>query len=125
MLNYSTVGSNRLPEAVAFYDALLGTLGMRNFFDHPSGGKLYGIRDKCLFGVLGAYDGQPATPGNGAMAGFGLDSREAVAAFHAKALELGATNEGDPGLRGPDGSTAYFAYFRDLDGNKLCAYKMG
>jgi len=72
--------------------------------------------------VLGPYDGNDATIGNGTLAGFGLESREAVAAFHAKALALGATNEGDPGPRGGDASPAYFAYFRDLDGNKLCAY---
>jgi predicted lactoylglutathione lyase len=45
-----------------------------------------------------------------------------VAAFHAKAMELGATNEGDPDERGPG---VYFAYFRDLDGNKVCGYKFG
>ena len=42
-------------------------------------------------------------------------------AFHAKALELGAANEGDPGDRA---AGAFFAYFRDLDGNKFCAYNM-
>ncbi|WP_454885187.1 hypothetical protein [Sphingomonas oryzagri] len=32
------------------------------------------------------------------------------------------TDEGAPGERGPG---AYFAYFRDLDGNKLCGFKWG
>ncbi len=125
MLNYSTVGSNRLEEAKAFYDGLLGSIGMKKFFDHPSGGRLYGIRGACLFGVLAPYDGNPATVGNGSMAGFGMENRAAVDAFHAKALELGATNDGDPGPRGGEASTAYFGYFRDLDGNKLCAYCFG
>jgi len=39
---------------------------------------------------------------------------------HAKALELGATCEGPPGKRAPQ---VHFAYFRDLDGHKLCGYK--
>jgi predicted lactoylglutathione lyase len=56
------------------------------------------------------------------MGGFKFDSAEEVAAFHAKAMALGATNEGDPGERAPG---VYFAYFRDLDGNKLCGYKFG
>ncbi len=43
--------------------------------------------------------------------------------LHAKALALGGADEGAPGPRG--GGAAYFAYFRDLDGNKLCAYKFG
>ncbi len=120
-LSYTTVGSNRLDEAKAFYDALLATIGMKPMFEHPSGGRLY--RGKPgLFGVLGPYDGKEATIGNGTMAGFSFDTREEVTAFHAKAIELGGTCEGEPGERAP---TAYFAYFRDLDGNKLCGYKFG
>ena len=122
MLNYATVGSNDIEKAKTFYDTLLGTIGMTKFFDHPSGGRLYGRPGKSLFGVLGPYDGEPATIGNGTLAAFGLESRDAVDAFHAKAMELGAVNEGDPGPRGGDPSPAYFAYFRDHDGNKLCAY---
>ena len=121
-VSYFTVGSNKLPEAKAFYDALLGALGMKPVFEHPSGGRLYSARDKGMFGVLGPYDGQPAAVGNGVMGGFSFDTPQEVDAFHAKALELGATNEGDPGERGPG---VYFAYFRDLDGNKLCGYKLG
>ena len=122
MLNYATVGSNDLTAAKAFYDPLLDTIGMTKFFDHPSGGRLYGRPGKSLFGVLGPYDGNSAACGNGNMGGFGLQSRAAVDAFHAKALALGAANEGDPGPRGGDNSPAYFAYFRDPDGNTMCAY---
>jgi catechol 2,3-dioxygenase-like lactoylglutathione lyase family enzyme len=121
MPGYSVVGSNKLEEAKAFYDALLGSIDMKKRFDHPSGGRLYG-KDAMMFGVLGPFDGAPASVGNGSMTGFSLESAEAVDAFYAKALELGATCEGPPGPRGP---SAYFAYFRDLDGNKLCAYKFG
>lgn len=120
-LNYVTVGSNDLETAKAFYDALLASAGFKPFFDHPSGGRLY-RGDGCLFGVLGPHDGNPACVGNGMMGGFAFDSTEEVAAFHAKALELGAVCEGPPGERMPK---AYFAYFRDLDGNKLCGYKLG
>jgi predicted lactoylglutathione lyase len=56
------------------------------------------------------------------MGGFDFESREAVDAFHAKAIELGGSCEGPPGERMPG---VYFAYFRDLDGNKLCGYKFG
>jgi catechol 2,3-dioxygenase-like lactoylglutathione lyase family enzyme len=122
MQAYSIVGTNRLAEAMAFYDALLPTIGMDKRFDHPRGGRLYGHPKHGMFGVNPPWDGQAATVGNGTMIGFGLDSREAVDAFHAKALALGGTCEGVPGERGPG---AYFAYFRDLDGNKLCGYKFG
>ena len=71
--------------------------------------------------VITPYDGKPATVGNGTMVAIIVDSPEKVQAIHAKALELGGANEGDPGPRG-DGF--YAAYFRDLDGNKLNAFCM-
>jgi predicted lactoylglutathione lyase len=42
-----------------------------------------------------------------------------VQALHAKALSLGARDEGAPGARS---KTFYGAYFRDHDGNKLALY---
>ncbi|MND05082.1 hypothetical protein D3C83_256600 [compost metagenome] len=55
-----------------------------------------------------------------------LDSRDKVDALHGKALELGASCEGPPGLRSPEGPQAFYgAYFRDLDGNKFCAFRTG
>jgi catechol 2,3-dioxygenase-like lactoylglutathione lyase family enzyme len=120
-MNYLTVGSNDLEKARTFYDGLLGSIGMKPLFEHPSGGRLY-RGDGCMFGVLGPFDGNPACVGNGMMGGFAFDTTEEVDAFHAKALELGAQCEGAPGARMPK---AYFAYFRDPDGNKLCGYKLG
>ena len=121
-VSYMTVGSNKLEEAKVFYDALLGSIGMAGVHEHASGGRLYRGKGTGLFGVLGPYDGGEACVGNGMMGGFDFDSREEVDAFHAKALELGGTCEGAPGERMPG---VYFAYFRDLDGNKLCGYKFG
>lgn len=121
-LAYCTVGSNRLREAKAFYDALLGSAGITPIFEHPSGGRIYGKDRNLCFGVLGPYDGKAATIGNGSMFAFRLDTRAEVDAFHAKALALGGSDEGAPGERAPK---MYFSYFRDLDGNKLCAFCMG
>lgn len=122
MLNYATVGSNDLERAIRYYDALLTPIGMEKLLDHRSGGRIYGRFGKGTFGVLGAFDGRAATVGNGVMIGFEFDSAEELAAFHARAIKLGGTNEGDPGPRGGESSRAHFAYFRDLDGNKLCGY---
>jgi predicted lactoylglutathione lyase len=41
--------------------------------------------------------------------------------LHAKALALGASDEGAPGERLP---VFYGGYVRDLDGNKLCFFEM-
>jgi predicted lactoylglutathione lyase len=57
--------------------------------------------------------------GNGVMAGIAVDSRDKVDRIHAKALALGGSDEGAPGLRADGGDGFYAAYFRDLDGNKL------
>lgn len=121
-VSYMTVGSNKLEAAKIFYDALLGSIGMKGVYEHPSGGRLYRGKGTGLFGVLGPYDGEAACVGNGMMGGFDFESREEVDAFHARAIELGGRCEGAPGERMPG---AYFAYFRDLDGNKLCGYKFG
>ena len=121
-INYTTVGSNRLDEAKAFYDALLPLAGFAPVFEHPSGGRAYSSADGQIFAVLGTFDKKPATVGNGSMIAFAFDSRDEIDGFYAKGLELGGTDEGAPGERNPG---AYFAYFRDLDGNKLCGYKVG
>lgn len=119
---YSSVGSNRLTEAKAFYDELMKLAGIPAMFEHPSGGRIWGRDGIPNFGVLGPYDKQPATVGNGAMVGFSFKSTAEVDAFYNKALAMGGKDEGAPGFRMPG---MYFSYFRDLDGNKLCAFHMG
>jgi hypothetical protein len=119
-LSYCTVGSNDFEKAKEFYDQLLASAGWEVLFEYPSGGRVYsdGI---SIFGVLGPYDGRPATTGNGTMFGFKFDVPEEIRAFHAQALGLDATNDDDPCERG---SGTFFGYFRDLDVNKICAYKL-
>ena len=55
------------------------------------------------------------------MVALAVDAPEKVDAVHAKALELGGTNEGEPG---PRVDNFYAGYFRDLDGHKLNAFCM-
>jgi predicted lactoylglutathione lyase len=54
-----------------------------------------------------------------------MDAKTQVDALHAKALQLGGQDEGAPGPRGPAEFGYYGAYFRDMDGNKLCAFCIG
>lgn len=121
-LGHATVASNDLERAKGFYDALLGSAGIAPLFEHPSGGRVYGLNGHPFFVVLGPYDKKPATVGNGSMSTFRFDTRDEVDAFYAKALALGGSDEGPPGERAP---TFYMSYFRDLDGNKLCACCFG
>ena len=128
MIGYVTLGTNDLDKARAFYDALLGEIGATRKMEFAETGfTLYGTGSRAPgLAVTRPYNGQAATVGNGNMAALAMPSREMVDRMHAKALELGGSDEGAPGLRTPEGPSAFYgAYFRDLDGNKLCVFRMG
>lgn len=119
---HAVVGSNDIERAKAFYDALLGSVEVTPMREHPSGGRIYGKDGRMLLVVLRPFDHGPATVGNGSMHTFRFDTWSEVDAFYAKAMALGAADEGAPGERAPG---YYMSYFRDLDGNKLCAFCLG
>ena len=73
-------------------------------------------------GITTPYDGKPATVGNGSMIALQVESSEQVDSVYSKALDLGGSDEGEPGPRGDAGF--YAGYFRDLDGNKLNVFCM-
>lgn len=123
MIGYVTIGTNDLPRAAQFYDAIAEALGVKRMMEadtfiawgEPGGG--------AGLGVTKPFDGNPATAGNGAMVALLCKDTAQVDAVHKLALSLGAKDEGAPGLRpGPAGF--YAAYFRDLDGNKLNIHVM-
>lgn len=130
MIGYVTLGTNDIAKARDYYDALLGSVGAKRlmqFGDEVGGFTLWGTG----WGVPGValthpYNKQAAVAGNGNMVALVMDSRDKVDAFYAKALELGGSDEGPPGLRGEDGPQAFYgAYFRDPEGNKYCAFRIG
>lgn len=127
MIGYVTVGSNDIGRARAFYDALFETIGAKRLMEVESGFTLYGRQwGQPGVAVTRPYDGGEARPGNGNMIALAMDSRDQVDSLHAKALALGGSDEGAPGVRGEEGPRAFYgAYFRDLDGNKLCAFRIG
>ena len=127
MIGYVTLGTDDLDRSRAFYDALFAELGASRLMELESGFTLYGLSfGKPGVAVTRPYNGEPANPGNGAMVSLVVDGREKVDRLHARALELGGSDEGAPGLRGPEGDRAFYgAYFRDPDGNKFCVFRMG
>jgi catechol 2,3-dioxygenase-like lactoylglutathione lyase family enzyme len=127
MIGYTLVGANDLAAARSFYDALFDSVGIGVLTEFPNGAFVYGKSWKQpMFGVGKPHDGGAATFGNGTMIAIVFDSRAHVDAIHARATELGGKDEGGPGVRGEDGDQAFYgAYFRDPDGNKLCAFAMG
>jgi predicted lactoylglutathione lyase len=119
MIGYVTLGTNKMDEAAAFYDALLGTLGASRMMEADTFIAWSTGMGSPAISIIKPADGNAATVGNGVMVAIPVDSTEKVDALHAKALELGGTDEGAPGLRDDN---FYAGYFRDLDGNKLNAF---
>ena len=123
MIGYATVGTNDLERAGRFYDALVEPLGAKRVHSFDRG-IFYGERVYEL-AVVSPFDGNAAMPGNGTMVALEAPTREAVDKVYALALDLGGSDEGGPGIRGREESGFYGAYFRDLDDNKLCVFRMG
>jgi catechol 2,3-dioxygenase-like lactoylglutathione lyase family enzyme len=120
-VGYVSLGTNDFDRALGFYDALLGEVGGKRLMATPKG-QMYRLGAGPMVMITRPYDDQAATPGNGTMLAIQCDSKDQVAQMHAKALALGGSCEGQPGPRGSFGD---FAYFRDLDGNKLAAFVLG
>lgn len=121
MIKYTTLGASDLQRAAGFYDELFSALGAKRVIDMDRmvGWSVGG--GAPVFGVIKPFDGQPPTRGNGSMVALDIGEPELIDSLHCKALELGATDEGGPGLRF---GTFYAAYFRDLDGNKVALVRM-
>jgi catechol 2,3-dioxygenase-like lactoylglutathione lyase family enzyme len=114
------VGTNDLDKANKFYGAALAPLGVSNLGQMSPTATLYGAGSpEFLVGKPG--NGLPSTYANGGTIGFAAPTREAVRQFHAAGLANGGKDEGAPGPRAFT-PTAYAAYLRDPDGNKICAY---
>jgi catechol 2,3-dioxygenase-like lactoylglutathione lyase family enzyme len=127
MIGYVTVGSNDLEKSRGFYDALMPVIGAGRIMEFGDHFTMYGTgMGQPGLAVCKPYDGNSATAGNGNMASIVVDSRAKVDALYAKATDLGGKCEGPPGVRGDEGPQAFYgAYFRDLDGNKLAAFRIG
>jgi len=126
MIGYVTLGTNDMQKAVAYYDALFGSIGIGRFMEEEDYFVAWASEpDAPSVAVSVPFNKEPATVGNGVMVGLFMESQEKVDAFYKLALELGGVDEGKPGFR-PEGNDKgfYAGYFRDLDGNKLNAFCM-
>ena len=122
MIGYVTLGTNDLPRAAKFYDAIAAELGVKRFMEMENFIAWGGPGGGAGIGLTKPYDGKPATIGNGVMVALSAKDKAQVDRLYHLAIAMGANDEGPPGPRG-DGF--YAAYFRDPDGNKLNAFVMG
>ena len=118
MIGYVMLGTNDYPRALDFYDKVLAPIGGKRAMDFGNS-TAYANGQGGMLAVTQPYDKSPATAGNGTMIALQMPSKEKVHEVYDAAIKAGGTDEGPAG---PRGDTVYAGYFRDLDGNKLCAF---
>ena len=124
MFSHVTVGTNNLPKAEAFYNAILLPLDLKQRKIIPDGGpaSCCWVRDDDplpRFYVYSPVNKALANTGNGSMIAFLATSTTSVDTSYNAGIEMGAKCEGKPGPRNHYGKGYYGAYLRDLDGNKI------
>ncbi len=120
ILDFVMVGSNDYKKSSEFYDAVFEPLKLKKAVTTEKyiGYAHFNQPEEVKFYITKPVNGEPATFGNGSQVTFLAKSRDAVDKFYKIAISKGAIDEGSPGVRS-DGN--YYAYVRDIDGNKIAA----
>ena len=120
MIGFVMVGTNNLDKATKFYDTLLNTIELQRVVTNEkyAGYASKEKSDEVEFYVTNPVNNEKATFGNGTQISFLVKSKDLVNNFYNAGIKLGGKDEGAPGIRSGD----YYCYFRDLDGNKICAF---
>ncbi|WP_147114555.1 VOC family protein [Tateyamaria sp. syn59] len=118
-LNYVMLGSNDVPKARGFFDAVLPVIGGKVVAEFMPHAVCYELRVGGRIWVASPHNEETAVAGNGNMVGLECQSTAEVETAHRIGLANGGTNEGDPGPRPQYGTDFFGAYLRDLDGNKM------
>ena len=123
MFSHIFMSVSNFDHPLVFYDALMQSLGNERRFcepEKPWAGWHSDGKSRPFFVICKPFDGRANDPGNGQMVAFTAANREIVREAYRTALDNGGRSEGAPGLRPEYHPNYYGAYFRDLDGNKLC-----
>jgi predicted lactoylglutathione lyase len=123
MIGYATIGVSDMEKAKAFYSELLADIGASVMMDMGRIAFIGTGQGQPMLSICIPYNEEAPHPGNGNMVAIDPGSRDMVDRLYAKALELGASDEGAPGQRIEN--VFYGAYVRDPDGNKLAFYQFG
>ena len=120
ILDFVMVGSNDYERSSELYDAAFEPLKLKKILitEKYIGYAHSSKPEVVIFYVTTPANGKPATFGNGTQITLLAETKEAVEKFYDIAISKGAIDEGAPGVRS-DGN--YYAYIRDLDGNKIAA----
>ena len=96
MISHTTLGTNNLETAAAFYDALLADLGGKRHLETERAVIWRLGESPTMLGVSIPFNGEPATIGNGSMVAFAVDSPAQVDALHEKPWHWAAPMKGIP-----------------------------
>ncbi len=116
-LSHVSLGTNDYARAVAFYDAILPTIGVYKIMEEGKA-RAYG-RGFPEFWVQQPFDEKPAAPANGVHVAFLAKSRLDVDEFYKAGIEAGAKDAGEPGPRPMYGEPYYGCFLIDPDGHKI------
>ena len=123
MLGYVTLGESDMDRAKTFYGELLSDLGASVLMDIDRIAFIGKSMAEPMIAVCVPYNEEPCHSGNGTMVAITAESKEQVDQLYKKAIELGASCDGEPGQRIPD--MFYGAYVRDADNNKIAFFVFG
>jgi len=115
MIDHVSIAVRDLSRSKDFYEQLLETIGYAKLDEQPA---TVGFGKKYPDLWLNLRPDVAATS-DGFHVCLRARSPELVRRFHERALELGATDDGAPGVR-PEYADVYYASFiRDFDGNRI------
>ncbi len=115
MLDHVGFAVSDYARSKAFYEQALAPLGLSLLMEPVAQAAGFGKDGKPFFWIESR--GEPV---HGRLhIAFAVDDRATVDAFHAGALEAGATDNGAPGVRAIYHPTYYGAYVLDPDGHNI------
>jgi len=117
MIHHVSLGTNDVKRARAFYDLVLGVLGLR-LLQEDDKSLDYGVAT-IMFSLETPVDGKAASAGNGIHVAFVAQGPDMVDEFYRMAVANGGSDDGTPGLRPEYNRNYYGAFVRDPDGNKI------
>ena len=117
MIDHVSIGVSDLERSARFYESALAPLGLSRLVTRP-GTVGFGKSYPEFWINLRAGTSQ-VSPESGCHICLRARSTGEVDAFHAAALEAGASSESAPGLRPHDRVRYYAAFITDPDGNRI------
>ena len=114
MIDHITLQVSDLEKSKEFYEKVLSEIGLIKKADFKDAVG-FGKKDNNFANELWLVKGNP----NNFHLAFRVDSEDEVKNFYNKALELGASDNGGPGIREKYAPNYYAAFFHDFDGNNI------